>query len=302
MKIHLLLEYPSLMDIGIMGHCKNNCKICYQGNKDKPNMTLDNFKRIIDESKDYITQVALGGKGDPNLHENFKEILEYCRLNNVVPNYTTSGNGLTEEQVKISKEYCGAVAVSKYDEDFTFRALNLLMDNGIKTNIHYVLSSNSLQGAINILNDNEAAWYGNLFDVNKLNAVIFLLFKPQGNGVNCKELIVSDEGIKEFRKYLSVARTRYKIGIDSCLACRISSVCNDFTEKEKLFIDTCEGSRMSCYVTSDMKFIPCSFEDHNKAISIKESIKDIWTNSGLFCNFRDKLKINPNLCPVEFNQ
>ena len=111
------LDYPSLMDIGIMGHCKNNCKICYQGNTDKPNMTLDNFKRIIDESKDYITQVALGGKGDPNLHENFKEILEYCRLNNVVPNYTTSGNSLTDEQVKISKEFCGAVAVSLIPEN-----------------------------------------------------------------------------------------------------------------------------------------------------------------------------------------
>ena len=111
------LDYPSLIDIGIMGHCKNNCEICYQGNKDKPNMTLDNFKKIIDESKDHITQVALGGKGDPNLHENFKEILEYCRLNNVVPNYTTSGNSLTDEQVKISKEFCGAVAVSLIPEN-----------------------------------------------------------------------------------------------------------------------------------------------------------------------------------------
>ena len=111
------LEYPSLMDIGIMGHCNNNCKICYQGDVFNPNMTLENFKRIINESKDHITQVALGGKGDPNLHENFKEIVEYCRLNNVVPNYTTSGNGLTEDQVKVTKEYCGAVAVSLIPEN-----------------------------------------------------------------------------------------------------------------------------------------------------------------------------------------
>jgi MoaA/NifB/PqqE/SkfB family radical SAM enzyme len=111
------LEFPSLMDIGIMGHCKNNCKICYQGNTDKPNMKLEDFKRIIDEAKDYITQVALGGKGDPNLHENFKEILEYCRLNNVVPNYTTSGNGLTQNHVDITKQLAGAVAVSLIPEN-----------------------------------------------------------------------------------------------------------------------------------------------------------------------------------------
>ena len=41
------LDYPSLMDIGIMGHCENNCKICYQGNTDKPNMKLEDFKRIM---------------------------------------------------------------------------------------------------------------------------------------------------------------------------------------------------------------------------------------------------------------
>jgi len=106
------LEFPSMLDVGIMGHCLNNCEICYQGRAYEDNMTLDNFKKIIDEAKYHTNQVALGGRGDPNLHENFKEILEYCRENNVVPNYTTSGNNLTDEQIEVSK-LCGAVAVSE---------------------------------------------------------------------------------------------------------------------------------------------------------------------------------------------
>ncbi len=106
------LEFLSMLDVGIMGHCINKCEICYQGRKYEDNMTLDNFKKIIDESKYHANQVALGGRGDPNLHENFKEILEYCRENNVTPNYTTSGNNLTDEQIEISK-LCGAVAVSE---------------------------------------------------------------------------------------------------------------------------------------------------------------------------------------------
>lgn len=93
-----ILESPSMIDIGIMGHCYNNCDICYQGNTNIPNMTLDNFKLIIDQTKLHINQVALGGKGDPNKHENFEDILKYCVENNVVPNYTTSGNGLTLEE------------------------------------------------------------------------------------------------------------------------------------------------------------------------------------------------------------
>ena len=294
-----VLNYPSLIDIGIMGHCENNCKICYQGNTDKPNMTLDNFKKIIDESKEHITQVALGGKGDPNLHENFKEILEYCRLNNVVPNYTTSGNGLTDEQVKITKQYVGAVAVSSYDQNFTYSALNRFIESGVKTNIHYVASGQTICDVINVIQGIDI-WYGK-FDLSKINAIIFLLFKPQGNGKELKELILKDTDIKFFREELKKAKTSFKIGLDSCFVCRINEVCNDFSEKEKMFSDSCEGARMSCYITADMKFIPCSFEDHNKAIPIKESIKKIWYNSDLFDNFRNKLKENPNKCPVEFD-
>lgn len=111
-----ILEAPSMIDVGVMGHCQNNCKICYQGNLDIPNMKLEDFKLIIDQCKDHINQVALGGKGDPNKHENFKEILLYCKENNVVPNYTTSGNGLTDVEVEISK-LCGAVAVSLIPEN-----------------------------------------------------------------------------------------------------------------------------------------------------------------------------------------
>ena len=112
-----ILNSPNMIDIGIMGHCSNNCKICYQGDINIPNMKFEDFQSIIDQCKDHINQVALGGKGDPNKHEDFEKILQYCRVNNVVPNYTTSGNGLTEQEVYITKMYCGAVAVSMIPEN-----------------------------------------------------------------------------------------------------------------------------------------------------------------------------------------
>ena len=112
-----ILDAPSMIDVGIMGHCSNDCAICYQGDTIIPNMKLTDFKSIIDQCKDHINQVALGGKGDPNKHENFLEIMEYCRKNNVVPNYTTSGNGLTDREVEITKKYAGAVAISLIPEN-----------------------------------------------------------------------------------------------------------------------------------------------------------------------------------------
>ena len=57
---------------------------------------------------------ALGGRGDPDMHENFEEILYYAATNHVVPNFTTSGLGMTPEKAAICKAYCGAVACSMY--------------------------------------------------------------------------------------------------------------------------------------------------------------------------------------------
>ena len=187
------LDFPSLLDIGIMGHCLNRCPVCYQGDDEQPHMELETFKKIIDQAKNHVTQIALGGRGDPNLHPNFGEIISYARTNGVVPNYTTSGNSLTDGQIELSK-ICGACAVSDYDRPFTYSAINRFIDSGIKTNIHFILSTERFERACRLL-DGEDIWNGQ-FDISKLNAVVFLLFKPQGRSKNRYDLIPSDDQIK----------------------------------------------------------------------------------------------------------
>jgi len=293
------LEFPSLLDIGIMGTCLNKCEFCYQGQDQKPNMKLEDFRWIIDQSKDQVMQVALGGRGDPNLHENFKEILEYCVKNKVTPNYTTSGKNLTEEQIKISKEYTGAIAVSMYNKNFTFRALEMFMDAGVKTNIHYVLTKDSFEDAISLLNG-EDIWVRNV-DLKKLNAIVFLLFKPQGRGKKLLHLVPTEDQIKELAEKIKKPECSFLVGLDSCAICSIAQV-RELTENEQLFADTCEGARMSAYISPDMKFIPCSFGDHEKYgvdISKKDKeLENIWSNSNIFINFRNDLKFNKTKCPL----
>ena len=117
-------SYPHLIDVGVMGSCAHGRSglcleagiKCYQDglNMGGANMSLDNYKKIIDESKDKLFEIALGGRGDVDMHENFEEILAYTRENNIVPNFTTSGLGMTPKKAEICKKYCGAVAVSMY--------------------------------------------------------------------------------------------------------------------------------------------------------------------------------------------
>lgn len=289
------LELPSMIDCGIMGHCLNNCIFCYQGDSNQPNMSLENFKRIVDETKHHVNQIALGGRGDPNLHENFKQIVEYARNNNVVPNYTTSGKNLTNEQVSISK-LCGAVAVSDYNENHTFQALERFMNAGIKTNIHFIFTRYSAERAINIL-QGEDVWNGRV-DLDNLNAIVFLLFKAKGKGENLRNWIPEPSQYLAFSLNMRERKTKFKIGIDSCMANKISNFV-EFTEREKLFIDTCESSRMSVYVSPDMKLIPCSFADERFGVDITNtSIKEVWDSSMPFNLFRNRLELNPTTCPI----
>lgn len=338
------LKLPSLLDVGIMGHCINKCSFCYQGHIKQDNMKLGDFKKIIDSVKHHTNQVALGGRGDPNHHEHFAEIVEYARKNGVVPNYTTSGIGLTDDQIEVSK-MCGAVAVSQifseqkikirvrrkkdlYDEqgvewevcssndnnenyeykeieitelktdDFTFDAIQKFISNGIKTNIHFIYSKHSHDLAIDIINGKDV-WNGKV-DLKKLNAVIFLLFKPAGAGSELK-WSPSKAQLHSFSNIVFNPKCKFKIGMDSCL---INHVLQYFepNKLQRMSIDSCEGARMSAYITPDMRMMPCSFADKRDWSIPIDDIKDInwiWNESKTFNKFREILKQKQCSCPLK---
>ena len=295
------LEYPSMIDIGVMGHCINKCEFCYQGDKHEPNMTLDNFKRIVDEVGEHVNQIALGGRGDPNHHKDFKAIVKYARENRIAPNYTTSGINLTEEMVEITKEYCGAVAVSDYQKPHTYRALKMFMDAKCKTNIHFVTSQYSFTTVLRIL-AGEDCWDGKV-DLNRLNAIIFLLFKAQGRGIYSILSQPTEDQTKVFAEVIKQPLCNFKVGMDSCMMNKVLQH-REMTTAEKLCADSCEAGRMSMYITPDMKMLPCSFGDHDlHGVPFNETnvrkIQSIWKHQELFEKFRVILKENPGCCPYE---
>lgn len=289
------LDMASLLDIGVMGTCKNKCGFCYQGHINKPNMTLSNFKSIIDQSAYHVNQIALGGRGDPNHHENFKEIVQYCRKKNVVPNYTTSGIDLTNNQIEISK-MCGAVACSEYGQKHTYEALQKFIDAEIKTNIHYIYSKVTHTSTINILKGIDI-WNGKV-DLQGLNAIIFLLFKPHGAGKDL-DWIPTTKQMIELSTYIFNPKTKFKIGMDSCLANHILKYSAP-TKLQRMSIDTCEAARMSAYITPDMKFMPCSFADESIwSIPIENNLHTIWQEGSAFIKFRKTLSLQQNQCPLK---
>ncbi|MFL0197422.1 radical SAM/SPASM domain-containing protein [Clostridium sp. WILCCON 0269] len=294
-------SFPELIDIGIMGHCvhgesgfclKTGVQ-CYQNgtNIHDKNMSLENYIKIINEIKGKTFQVALGGRGDPNKHENFAEILKYTRMNNIVPNYTTSGFLLDEAEVELTQKYCGAVAVSWYFEEYTIEAVNMFKDSGIKVNIHYVLNNKSIERALYMLNNNSFP--------KGINAVIFLIHKPVGLGEEDNVLKYEDIFVRHFFNNIATEKYPFKIGFDSCSVPALINFNNNFNVCS---IDTCEAARWSMYITPDMKTLPCSFDQELKwCVDLKDkSISEAW-NSSEFENFRYKLRKSCPDCREKVN-
>lgn len=287
-----MTNFPELIDVGIMQTCvcAALCNVdCYQKaiSRTGENMSVENFKRIVNECKGRTFQFALGGAGDVDTHEHFEEILSICRENYIVPNFTTSGIIMSRKKAEICKKYCGAVAVSEHFAPYTDRAIDLLLDAGVKTNIHYVLSNKSIDVAIDRLRNNSFK--------EGINAVVFLLYKPVGLGTKENVLRYDDERLKVFFDLVDNMKHPFKIGFDSCTIPAIHNFTHSIDERS---IDTCEGGRWSMYITSDMKALPCSFDNQEMRWSYdisNDTIQNAW-NSEQFENFRNHFRTSCSSC------
>ena len=289
----LMRSFPALMDIGIMGGCSSAgvCKVgCYQQGKNTPkgHMSVDFFRKLMDEASGKTFSVALGGFGNPNEHPNFLEIIRYARMKSIAPSYTTAGTNLTDNQVQITRRYCGAVAVSEHFQPYTLSAIQRFVDAGCITNIHYVVANDTIDEAIRRLEENDFP--------KGIYAVIFLLYKPVGKGKveNC--LKVMDPRIRRFYELIE-AEHPFKCGLDSC---HIPGVMNFTKNVLPESIVPCDAARFSMYVTPDGFALPCSFDTNNRkyAVDIKEiGIQGAW-ESEAFERFRNHYKTRCSHCEI----
>ncbi|MGI6215813.1 MAG: SPASM domain-containing protein [Christensenellales bacterium] len=289
-----MASFPHLIDVGVMGHCIHGktglCSKagigCYQSGMliNQPNMTIEDFEWIADQCKGRCNQLALGGRGDPDQHEYFEDLLRISRENNLVPNYTTSGYGLTPKLAALSRQYCGAVAVSWYRNDYTLNAIHMLINAGVKTNIHYVLGRNSIDEAVDRLERNDFP--------SGINAVVFLLHKPTGQGSSANVLDCHDPRVAQLFEHMDKHHP-FKVGMDACTVPGALNFCRNILLES---LDTCEGGRFSCYIGADMAMLPCSFDqDKRYKVQLNDdiTIEKAW-NSRPFEAFRDKMR---GACP-----
>ena len=277
---------PELVDISISNHCSKGCGFCYRDSKpDNSFMSINDYKYVLNSLKHpkygNVFQVALGG-GEPLEHPDFLEIINLTKQFNIVPNFTTNGLLISDSLAKKIRGNIGAVAVSITNiNNIADTNIKYLIDNNIRTNIHYVIDRENISQAISILN---GEFNSKLVGIN---AVVFLTFKPSGRGHN--ELTVKPGNqLNKFVGLIDEHNCACSIGFDACFV----PLLMHYTKTQKDVIDFCEVGFFSVYVDENLNVSPCSFSNGKDTYNIRDyKFYDIWLNK--FSVFRSRIN---NLC------
>lgn len=283
-----LAPWPELVDISISNYCSKGCEFCYRDSTTAgESMTVSDYEFVLDSllSKTWgnVFQVALGG-GEPLEHPQFLEILKTTVDRGIVPNFTTNGLGITKKVAHAIKGLVGAIAISTSSlHKVDFEKVKILVENGIKTNLHYVLSDESIDEAIDILK-------GKFNEVLEgVSGLIFLTYKPKGRA-DKESCLKKDERLMEFLSLVNQKECTTRIGFDACFVPALLL----YTETNPDFVDSCECAFFSVYIDEKMNVKPCSFSDNRFCYNLKDyTFEDIWNEK--FCEYRN-LITNREVC------
>lgn len=275
---------PEILDIEISaGKCSGACKFCYKGNNpnlEAHNMTLEQFKTILDKMPRVLTQVAFG-ICDIDTNPDFFAMMDYCREKGIIPNYTCNGFKVTDEIAQRTADTCGAVAVSIYNKEASYNTIKKFTDAGMEqVNIHFMLSDETYDKAFEIVTD-----MVNDSRLEKMNAIVFLAYKPKGLNKGLFHTVKDSEKYKKLIKYCDDMGVAY--GMDSCSAGTYIETIQDNPNKQRMsqFVESCESSLFSGYINWEGKYYHCSFSEGEGAwkdgidvLNCTSFTDDVWNN------------------------
>jgi MoaA/NifB/PqqE/SkfB family radical SAM enzyme len=223
--------------------------------------------------------------------------MKHCRENGVIPNYTTHGLDITPEKAQLTKDLCGAVAVSVVNKEKTYNTVKMFTDTGMdQVNIHYTLSDERFDGAFNLMKDTKEDPR-----LEKLNAIVFLSLKQKGRGHTQNNVT-----FEKYKKLVDYAmENNIRIDFDSCSAPLFLAAVKDRPEY-KIFeqlSEPCESFLFSIYINTFGEVTPCSFlEDEGykpiNVLEVDDFMKDVWY-SDVAKQWRETLLNTEKKCSIK---
>ncbi len=103
--------------IEITNKCNLACSFCSIDNREKRDMSVDEFKMILDKVSNYTESIYLHVKGEPLLHSKLEDLLNVSDNYNVKVCVTTNGTLLKNKKSVLMKHNIKQINVSLHSEN-----------------------------------------------------------------------------------------------------------------------------------------------------------------------------------------
>lgn len=256
--------------IEITNYCNLNCSFCSKDSRKKYEMTIDEFKHVINEIKEYTDSIYLHVKGEPLLHSKLDEILTICDENELKVRITTNGTLLKNKEDILLKHNIKQINISLHSENsepnYFEKIFNTCDKLSKKTAIVYRI------------------WTLPNLKLDKISAkIIDKIDNHYHLSIEIVEKIINDKNIK----------ISDNIYLDKDYEFEWPKV-----KDEKCHSGTCLGTRTHIAILSNGDVVPCCL-DSNDVIKLgniyKEKLQDI-INSNMFQTIRKGFQDNKVIC------
>lgn len=280
-----VLNTPTVVDLQLTQRCRMGCPHCYMSSSPRgDDMPWEQVRQVLHDVAELgVCQLAIGG-GEPLLHPRFADLLYEARTFGVLPNLTTTGDGMTPEILRAMADCCGAVALSLEGvyEDFdrrrrigfacfeqTHRALRAA---GVPTVFQVTLSVENLPMLPAIVDY--------CLSCEGLYGVLFLAYKSIGRGEGFQTPLSQVPAVELF-PLLQDAFTRIsehcRVGYDCCLTPGIVGMDAAFGYDDPEVVEGCSALRTSVGITTALDVVPCTFLASHRLGNLHErSLWEIW--------------------------
>ena len=310
--------------------CNLKCKHCYSNSGIDPKMELstEEAMKIVDQLADFgITSLAFSG-GEPLMRKDFFDVARYAVESGLYVSLATNGTLLTEENaIKLKETGVHYVEVSvdganAKTHDFfrgkdgafeqTLQGLKNCMDKKICTCIAITGTKNNLKEIPAVLEMAEN------IGIDRFTLFNFI---PTGRG---KEIIDCDPSPQEREEILRFLNEKlsedHKIAILSTTP-QLARVALQCSVKEEVmlplahmeaakvskraraladFIGGCGAGRLYCAISPEGKVQPCVFMPLIIGDLKTEKIEDIWSNSSILLDLRDRERLKGRCSKCEY--
>ena len=267
------LSAPEVVHVEVTRRCPLNCKHCYVNAGFGEELSLKQFKELIDILADMnVFQIAFGG-GEPFYRDDFLEIARYAYDCGIISNVTTNGVVINTDKLDIF----GQINVSLDGADKE----TYLKVRGCDT-FHKALNAikmlvESYNVGINVVvtrqNFNQLHEIFKLAEELEVSEVMLIRVKPVGR---CKNVY---DDLKLTRDQLSRFDETVRSLLNYDVLLRIDCAFMPFlTPDDNVLIGMqgCDCGISSLAIKSDGRVTPCSFLNHS--LGYYKDLREIWND------------------------